>query len=136
MADSILKNSKNNNKDNDLSNKYNLGANTAYVSISGEEHNPGIIINTNNLAKDYLGYSRSEALGHNVKLLMPKIFADDHDMNVQRYMTSSKCKTKGQELIVPGLHKNGYIIPITALIKVIPSLKEGIHIATFIGKFA
>ena len=50
-------------------------------------------------------------------------------------MTSSKCKTKGQELVVPGLHREGYIVPITALIKVIPSLQEGIRIATFIGKF-
>ena len=51
-------------------------------------------------------------------------------------MTSSKCKTKGQDLVYTGLHREGHIVPITALIKVIPSLQEGIRIATFIGKFS
>ena len=135
MADSIIKNNKNTLKDYDLANKYHLGANTAYVAISGDQDTPGIVVNTNNLAKEYLGFSRNQVLGHNVKAIMPKIFADQHDRNVRRYMTSSKCKTKGQELVVPGLHKEGYIVPITALIKVIPSMKEGIRIATFIGRF-
>ena len=96
MADSIIKNNKNTLKDYDLANKYHLGANTAYVAISGDQDTPGIVVNTNNLAKEYLGFSRNQVLGHNVKAIMPKIFADQHDRNVRRYMTSSKCKTKGQ----------------------------------------
>ena len=37
--------------------------------------------------------------------------------------------------MVPALHKEGYIVPITLLIKVIPSLVDGIRIVTFIGRF-
>ena len=74
-AEDILRNARSITKWNDLSNKYDLSARTAYMAVSGDEDKPGTIVHTNNLAKEYFGYARQEVLGHNVKIIMPKIFA-------------------------------------------------------------
>jgi hypothetical protein len=69
-------------------------------------------------------------------MIMPKIFAEGHDKKIENFVKSSKHKSKGMERVVPGLHKEGYIVPITILIKVVPSLSDGIRIATFMGKYS
>ena len=89
----LLKNMKGDEKEGDLNRKYDLCARTAYVAISVDEDQPGIMVAINNIARDYLGYSRAEALGHNVKVIMPKVFGYLHDNNVKRYISSVEHKS-------------------------------------------
>lgn len=64
---------------------------------------------------------------------MPKIIADIHDSLLKNYFESSESKIvgTGMERIVYPQNKNGYIIPCTLMIKVLPNLDEGIRIVGF-----
>ncbi len=61
-------------------------------------------------------------MGLNINVLMPKIYAEKHDLILTRYFSSSADRFNGQERMVPALKKNGYILPIIAMTKAIPSL--------------
>ena len=39
------------------------------------------------------------------------------------------------ELSLPALHKQGHLVPVTALIKMVPSLVQGIRIVAFMGEY-
>jgi PAS domain S-box-containing protein len=105
------------------------------VAISAEGERLGIMVHTNNLMREYLGYSRAEVLGHNVKMIMPLIFGEKHDYVLKKYASSAKKKSRGKEMVLSALHKDGHIVPITALIKLAPSLVDGIRIVTFLGQY-
>jgi hypothetical protein len=66
---------------------------------------------------------------------MPKIYGEHHDQILQRYIGSSESKVNGHERVVPALTKDGFMLPVTALTKVLPSLINGIQIVAFIAKF-
>jgi hypothetical protein len=66
---------------------------------------------------------------------MPKIYGENHNAVLTRYIKSSESKVNGTERLVPALTKEGHMLPITALSKVLPSLIDGIQIVAFIAKF-
>jgi hypothetical protein len=66
---------------------------------------------------------------------MPKIYGENHNAVLTRYIKSSESKVNGIERLVPALTKEGHMLPITALSKVLPSLIDGIQIVAFIAKF-
>ncbi len=66
---------------------------------------------------------------------MPKIYAQHHNETLSRYINSSESKVNGHERIVPALTKEGFMLPMTALTKVLPSLINGIQIVAFLAKF-
>lgn len=134
-AESILKNIKESNKIDDVSNKYAENAPTSVVVISGDEGCLGNVVHTNNLVRDLIGYRRAELQERNVSLIMPKIYAEHHNTVLNRYIASSENKVNGHERIVPALTKEGFMLPVTALTKVLPSLIHGIQIAAFITKY-
>lgn len=105
------------------------------VVISGDEGRLGNVVHTNNLVRDLFGYRRSELLERNVNIIMPKIFAEHHNAVLQRYIASSESKINGHERVVPALNKDGFMVPVTALTKVLPSLIHGIQIAGFITRY-
>jgi len=70
----------------------------------------------------------------NVGMIMPKIYADHHNEVLSRYIKSSSSKVNGMERIVPALGKAGFMLPVTALTKVLPNLQEGIQIVAFLAK--
>ena len=103
--------------------------------ISGDEGKIGIVVHTNNIVKDLIGYRRSELLEKNVAAIMPKIYGETHDSVLERYIGSSESKVNGHERLVPALTKDGFMLPVTALTKVLPSLINGIQIVAFISKY-
>ena len=134
-ADTILKNVKESTKIDDVASKYDENSNTAVIIISGDDGKTGIVEHTNNLVKDLLGYHRSELLDRNVSTIMPKIYGEYHDEVLKRYLGSSESSVNGHERVVPALTKEGFMLPITALTKVLPSLISGIQIIALIAKY-
>lgn len=94
-AESILKNIKESNKIDDASTKYIENAATSVVVISGDEGRLGIVVHTNNLVRDLIGYRRAELQERNVSLIMPKIYAEHHHIVLNRYIASSQNKVNG-----------------------------------------
>ena len=72
----------------------------------------GIIETFNPAAEQMFGYSESEAIGQNVKLLMPDPWRSEHDQYIQNHLQTGESKIIGigRELI--GLRKNGETFPL------------------------
>lgn len=71
----------------------------------------GIINFFNKAAEEIFGYNRNEAIGKNVKMLMPEEHADFHDSYIRQYMESGESKVIGTGREVPIKLKNGEIKP-------------------------
>ena len=63
---------------------------------------------------------------------MPKAYGDMHDKFIQKYLNTSYSTIIGQERMIMCQNKQGYIIPCSLMIKVLPSLQEGIQMVGFI----
>ena len=55
-------------------------------------------------------------------MIMPKIYGDSHNAILSRYIAASESKVNGHERVVPALNKAGFILPVNALTKALPSL--------------
>lgn len=62
---------------------------------------------------------------------MPKIYAEYHDKFINNYFETSQDKVIGMDRIVYAQNKQGYLIPCTLLIKILPNLDEGILFVSF-----
>lgn len=78
------------------------------VSIDAEGH----IQIFNRAAERIFGYSSEQALGQNVKILMPEMDKNNHDGHISRYNHTGQSKAIGIERELKGLHKNGHTFPI------------------------
>jgi len=58
------------------------------------------------------GYTRDELVGHNIKMLMPQPFRDQHDGYVQNYRTTGVKKIIGIGREAVGQRKDGSIFPL------------------------
>ena len=63
---------------------------------------------------------------------MPKAYADLHDGFIRSYLETSESKIIGLERLVLPQNKQGYLVPCTLMIKVLPNLDEGIQIVGFL----
>lgn len=106
--------------------KYGENANTCIVTCSGNYNNIGVVTNVNNEITRILGFSKSDIVGQNVNRIMPKVYADQHDQFMKNYLETSESKVIGAERILLAQNKNNYLVPCTLMIKVLPSLDEGI----------
>lgn len=118
--------------DNERS-KYGENSNTCIVTLSGNFNSIGTVTNSNNEITRILGFSKNDLIGQNVNRIMPKVIADIHDSLLKSYFESSESKIVGSglERIVYPQNKNGYMVPCTLMIKVLPNLDEGIRIVGF-----
>jgi two-component system, LuxR family, sensor kinase FixL len=57
------------------------------------------------------GYTPEEAIGQNVKILMPNPYRDAHDSYMQRYLTTGERRIIGIGRVVVGLRKDGSTFP-------------------------
>jgi PAS domain S-box-containing protein len=58
------------------------------------------------------GYSEKEALGHSLDLIVPEALQPLHWRGFRRAMRTGRLKRPGAILKVPGVHKNGSLIPV------------------------
>lgn len=63
---------------------------------------------------------------------MPKVYADLHDKFINNYFETSQDKVIGIDRIVYPQNKQGYVVPCTLLIKILPNLDDGIQFVSFL----
>jgi two-component system sensor kinase FixL len=73
--------------------------------------NHGAIQRFNKAAQDMFGYSESQMLGRNVKLLMPEPYRSQHDIFLSQYGKTGKASIIGKGREVSGLKHDGSIFP-------------------------
>ncbi|MBC7815747.1 MAG: PAS domain S-box protein, partial [Planctomycetaceae bacterium] len=71
----------------------------------------GLMTSFNAAAEKMFGYSAAEAVGQNVKVLMPPPYRDEHDTYVARYLTTRQPRIIGISREVTGLRKDGSTFP-------------------------
>jgi two-component system sensor kinase FixL len=71
----------------------------------------GIMQTFNPAAERIFGYSAAEAIGQNVKMLMPRPFREQHDLYLSNYLHSGEKKIIGIGRIVTGQKKDGTTFP-------------------------
>jgi len=75
-----------------------------------DEH--GIMQSFSSAAERLFGYSTAEAVGQNVKILMPAPYRENHDGYMQRYKDSGERRIIGIGRVVVGQRKDGSTFPI------------------------
>ncbi|EAR83936.2 PAS domain S-box protein (macronuclear) [Tetrahymena thermophila SB210] len=112
--------------------KYGENSNTCIITVSGNLNSVGTISNTNNETMRLLGFKKNEIIDQNVSRIMPKVVGDMHDKFMRRFFDTSQSNLIGHERFIFCLHKKGYLIPCTIMIKVLPNLDSGIQIVGFL----
>jgi PAS domain S-box-containing protein len=62
-------------------------------------------------AERLFGYSRQEAIGQNVSLLMPSPYREQHDGHLERYFQTGEKRVIGRGRVMVGLRKDGSTFP-------------------------
>ena len=62
-------------------------------------------------AERLFGYDAKEAIGHNVKMLMPSPYCESHDTYLDRYLTTGERRIIGIGRVVVGQRKDGSTFP-------------------------
>jgi len=79
----------------------------------------GIILRINSAAEKIFGYTVDEMRGQNIKMLMPKHYAQHHDQSLSDFKRTGEAHIIGKGREVEGLRKNGEIFPVALNVSVI-----------------
>ncbi len=73
----------------------------------------GTIVSFNAAAERQFGYAAHEAVGNNVRMLMPSPYREQHDGYLQRYVMTGERRIIGTDRVVLGERKDGSTFPMT-----------------------
>jgi len=85
----------------------------------------GEILSFNRSAEKMFGFSLDEAIGKNVKLIMPEPFSSQHDMYLKNYLHTGEAHVIGSGRDVLGQHKDGHTFSVRLSIAELPVSPEG-----------
>lgn len=71
----------------------------------------GTIVSFNAAAVRQFGYSEEEAIGQNLRMLMPQPYRQEHDGYLQRYLSTGEKRIIGTDRVVVGQRKDGSTFP-------------------------
>lgn len=72
----------------------------------------GIVQSINAAGERMFGYPKTHVLGQNVKMLMPKQYADHHDKHLDNYAKTGDSELMSGSMEFEGQHANGAVFPI------------------------
>lgn len=114
--------------------KYGDNSATGMVVASGNQKTMGKIISVNLKAQMLLGYDSNQLINRNVRILTPNIIARVHDGIMRRYFKTGKAKFVNKERTVYPLRSSGYVTPCSALLRVMPTLEQGVQLVLFVNE--
>lgn len=109
-------------------------ASPSIIVVSGDEKTMGEVISVNIEALNCLEMVRTEILGSNINIIMPKIYAIYHNKWMTRYFDENRDVVMGHARKVYTQNRRGFVFPIDLFIKVIPDLSDGIQIVGIFTK--
>ena len=71
----------------------------------------GVMSSFSSAAERLFGYTADQAIGQNVKMLMPAPYRENHDAYIQRYLSTGERRIIGIGRVVVGQRKNGSTFP-------------------------
>lgn len=71
----------------------------------------GTIVSFNAAAVRQFGYTEAEAIGQNLRMLMPQPYSREHDGYLQRYIATGEKRIIGTDRVVVGKRKDGSTFP-------------------------
>lgn len=92
------------------SKKYKALTETAFVAIVIVDEK-GLITDWNTSAEKMFGYTKEEAIGTNLKIIMPKKYTEKHNKGFKKAVVNNKIENNLPR-IVEGLKKDGSLFPI------------------------
>jgi len=81
---------------------------------------------------NYFGYTKTEILDKNVSTLLPPLFAELHNLWIERFLTNIEMSYLNADRVVLGLTKNGYIFE--TVLKIRPIQDNQLQLQ-FVGSF-
>ena len=81
----------------------------------------GIVTSFSRAAVRQFGYAPAEVIGHNVKMLMPQPYRDQHDGYIARYHATGERRIIGIDRVVVGQRKDGSTFPMTLAVGEMPA---------------
>ena len=100
-------------------------AQDAIISINAQ----GIVTLFNRAAEAMFGYAAEEVLGHNLVMLMPAPYCNEHAEYVARYERTGEARAIGRVRDVQALRKNGEVFPIELSVSEARNAQEHIYTA-------
>lgn len=101
--------------------------NIAVVHISGNGENLGKIVNVNQALTRVFGYTKTELINHSVNVLMPVMFAKEHDSFLERFFKTGRQTLLTAEKTLYALNREGFCFGIRLFVRQVPDLREGIQ---------
>lgn len=92
---------------------------TPTIFVSGDLEKLGIITSVNLSCSSIFGYNKSELINRNIKIMMPPLYAKNHDQYIEHYIQTNEMRFINKERFIFGKHKSFYIFPCFTNIKAI-----------------
>lgn len=73
----------------------------------------GVVTSFNKAAVRQFGYQPDEVIGHNVNMLMPSPYREQHDGYLHRYLSTGERRIIGTDRVVVGRRKDGSTFPMS-----------------------
>lgn len=102
--------------------RLNAILNTAHDAIITIDFD-GIITGINPATTRMFGYTEAELVGHDVRMLMPSPYREEHDAYLAHYLHTNLAQIIGAGREVPAQRKNGTIFPIELAVSEIRHLR-------------
>jgi len=101
--------------------------------MSGNTHNKNKVTDITYNITRILGYNKLDIVNMNINsTIVPKLLAEIHDELIDRFMESSKRRVVGVLRLLFPINKDGYIVPVHFIMKVLPNLNDGLQFVSFV----